>query len=128
MKINIKGKILVKTKTEIRTIPLAIAKQYGRKSCGFCDDFSSELADISAGGLGLDGWTFTIIRTERGEELFSGAEKAGYLNVKAVDEETYALIRGPCSIVGSYTWTAFRHSVSTLPKYLLGPYRDTYHD
>lgn len=91
IKVNIKGKLLVKTKTEVKTIPLATAKQYGRKSCGFCDDFSSELADISTGGLGLDGWTFTIIRTEKGEELFSGAEKAGYLNVKTVDEETYAL-------------------------------------
>ncbi len=91
IKINIKGKLLVKTKTEIRTVPLVTAKQYGRESCGFCDDFSSELADISTGGLGLDGWTFIIIRTERGENLFSSAEKAGYLNVKPVDEETYAL-------------------------------------
>jgi len=90
-KMNIKGKILVKTKTEIRTIPLATAKQYSRKSCGFCDDFSSELADISTGGLGLDGWTFTIIRTEKGENLFSSAEKAGYLNVRSVDEEANAL-------------------------------------
>jgi coenzyme F420 hydrogenase subunit beta len=90
-KINIKGKILVKTETEVRTIPLATAKQYSRKSCGFCDDFSSELADISTGGLGLDGWTFTIIRTEKGENLFSSAEKAGYLNVRSVDEEANAL-------------------------------------
>jgi len=90
-KINIKGKILVKTKSEVRTIPLATAKQYGRKSCRFCDDFSSELADISTGGLGLDGWTFIIIRTERGENLFSNAEKAGHLYVKTVDAETYAL-------------------------------------
>jgi len=90
-KMNIKGKILVKTKSEVETIPLAEAKQYARKSCGFCDDFSSELADISAGGLGLDGWTFTIIRTEKGEELFSKAEKAGFLDVKAVDKDAYAL-------------------------------------
>jgi len=90
-KMNIKGKILVKTKSEVKTIPLAEAKQYARKSCRFCDDFSSELADISTGGLGLDGWTFTIIRTEKGEELFSKAEKAGFLDVKAVDKDAYAL-------------------------------------
>ena len=90
-KLNIKGKILVKTKSEIATIPLAEAKQYARESCRFCDDFSSELADISTGGLGLDGWTFTIIRTEKGEELFSKAEKAGFLDVKAVDKDLYAL-------------------------------------
>lgn len=90
-KMNIKGKILVKTKSKVETIPLAEAKQYARKSCRFCDDFSSELADISTGGLGLDGWTFTIIRTEKGEELFGKAEKAGFLDTKAVDKDAFAL-------------------------------------
>jgi len=90
-KINIKGKMLVNTDSGIETISLAEVKQFARKSCGFCDDFSSELADISTGGLGLDGWTFTIIRTEKGEELFSDAEKAGFLDVKAVDKDAYAL-------------------------------------
>jgi len=88
---NIKGKMLVTTESEVKTIPLAEIKQYARKSCRFCDDFSSELADISMGGLGLDRWTFTIIRTEKGEELFANAEKAGLLNVKNVDKETNAL-------------------------------------
>lgn len=90
-KMNIKGKILIETIPEVKTIPLAEAKQYARKSCRFCDDFSSELADISTGGLGLNTLTFTIIRTEKGEELFSGAEKAGCLDVKTIDEETNAL-------------------------------------
>ena len=90
-KMNIKGKMLVTTKCGVESISLAEVKQYARKSCRFCDDFSSELADISAGGLGLDGWTFTIIRTEKGEELFSSAEKAGFLTVKTVGEEKYAL-------------------------------------
>jgi len=90
-KINIKGKMLVTTDAGVTTIPLKEIKQYARKSCSFCDDFSSELADVSVGGLGLDGWTFTIIRTEKGEELFSSAEKAGLLITKSVENETYAL-------------------------------------
>ena len=90
-KMNIKRKILVKTKSEVRTVPLAEAKQYARKSCRFCDDFSSELADISTGGLGLDGWTFTIVRTEKGEELLSGAERAGVIKTKDSNEEPNAL-------------------------------------
>lgn len=89
-KINIKGKMLVTTDSGVTEIPLAEIKQYARKSCSYCDDFSSELADISVGGLGLDGWTFTIIRTEKGEELFSSAEKAGYLRAKTLDEEAFA--------------------------------------
>lgn len=90
-KMNIKGKMIVTTDLGVKTIPLAEIKQYARKNCQFCNDFSSELADISVGGLGLKGWTFTIIRTEKGEELFSKAEAAGILNVRSVNEEPNAL-------------------------------------
>ena len=87
-KINIKrGKMFIKTKSEVKIIPLTEVKQYARESCRFCDDFSSELADISTGGLGLEGWTFVIIRTEKGEELFSSAEKAGVIKTRNVNEK-----------------------------------------
>ncbi len=89
-KINIKGKMLVTTEAGTTAIPLAEIKQYARKSCSVCEDFSSELADISVGGLGLDGWTFTVIRTEKGEELFSNAERAGFLNTKAIEEGAFS--------------------------------------
>jgi len=89
-KMNIKGKMLITTDAGVTAIPLAEIKQYARKSCSVCDDFSSELADISVGGLGLDGWTFTIIRTEKGEELFSNAEKAGFLNIKPIEKDSNA--------------------------------------
>lgn len=88
---NIKGKILIKTDPEVKTIPLAEAKQYAQESCRFCDDFSSELADISAGGLGLDKWTVTIIRTEQGEELFSKAEESGVIKTRDANGEPNAL-------------------------------------
>lgn len=90
-KINIKGKMLATLDTETVAIPLAEAKKYARKNCYSCQDFSSEFADISAGGLGLEGWTFIIIRTEKGEEIFSSAEKAGALITKGVSMEPNAL-------------------------------------
>jgi coenzyme F420 hydrogenase subunit beta len=91
-KMNIKGKVLVTTKSgEVKIIPLKKAKQYTRKSCLPCTDFSAELADISTGGLGLGGWTLTIIRTEKGEELFNEAEEAGLLKTKPAEEEERAL-------------------------------------
>jgi len=90
-KMNIKGKMLVTTESEVKAIPLADVKQYARKSCGFCDDFSSELADVSVGGLGLDGWTFVIIRTKEGEEIFEAAEKAGILETRPVEKGEFAL-------------------------------------
>jgi len=90
-KMNIKGKLFVTTDLGVTAIPLADVKQYARKSCGVCDDFSSELADISVGGLGLDGWTFTILRSEKGEQLFSGAEEAGFIKTKPIEEGTFSL-------------------------------------
>ncbi len=90
-KMNIKGKMLVTTDAGVTPVPLGDVKQYARKSCSLCKDFSSELADISVGGLGLDGWTFTIIRTEKGEELFSSAEKGGYIMTKPLEEGSFAM-------------------------------------
>lgn len=90
-KINIKGKILVTTKSgETTGIPLKEAKQYMRTACSKCIDFSSEFADISVGGLGLNGWTFTILRTEKGEELFDSAVQKGYLKTRPIEEEQRA--------------------------------------
>jgi coenzyme F420 hydrogenase subunit beta len=90
-KINIKAKILVTTKSgEVKVIPLKEAKQYTRKSCTLCTDFSAELADISVGGLGLNGWTFTILRTEKGEELFDKAVSKGFIKTRPVEEEKRA--------------------------------------
>lgn len=89
-KMNIKGKMLVTTPKGTTAIPLGDIKQYAKSSCSVCEDFSSELADISVGGLGLDGWTFTIIRTEKGEELFSNAEKAGFLESKPIEEGAFS--------------------------------------
>ncbi len=90
--VNIKGKMIVTLKNgAVQAIPLAEVKPYALEGCGFCDDFSSELADISAGGLGLNGWTFTIVRTEKGEELLSAAEKAGVIETRRANEEMNAL-------------------------------------
>jgi len=91
-KINIKGRMIITTKSgETRTVSLKEAKKYASKCVASCPDFSAELADISVGGLGLDGWTFTILRTEKGEELFQKAESDGLVRTKPIEEETRAL-------------------------------------
>jgi coenzyme F420 hydrogenase subunit beta len=90
-KMNIKGKlILTLNNGENKEIPLPEAKQYVSTFCVLCSDFSAELADISVGGLGLNDWTFTIIRTKKGLEIFEGAEKAGILKTRPVEEEQKA--------------------------------------
>jgi coenzyme F420 hydrogenase subunit beta len=90
-KINIKGKILITTSTEVRTIPLSGAKPYIRIGCRPCRDFSAELADISLGGLKLDGWTLAVVRTDIGEKAFLQAEKAGWLKTRPIEKDEPAL-------------------------------------
>jgi len=36
--------------------------------------------------LGLEGWTFVVIRTKEGEELFENAEKSGALMTRPVEQ------------------------------------------
>jgi coenzyme F420 hydrogenase subunit beta len=90
-KMNIKGKLFITTKSDVKDISLAEAKQYARENCRVCEDFSSEMADISVGGLGLEGWSFVVIRTENGERLFEMAEKAGVLETRPVEKDEPAL-------------------------------------
>jgi coenzyme F420 hydrogenase subunit beta len=90
-RMNIKGKMLITTSSGLHTVPLAAVKQYARESCRQCSDFSSELADVSAGGLGLNRWTFVVVRTEKGAELFDGAERVGVIKTRDVKEEPSAL-------------------------------------
>jgi coenzyme F420 hydrogenase subunit beta len=89
---NVKGKLIVRLKSgSSKIIPLSDVKQYTRRSCKFCKDFSAELADVSAGGLGLEGWTFTVMRTKKGEDFFDSALKCGMLKTRRVDEDDPAL-------------------------------------
>jgi coenzyme F420 hydrogenase subunit beta len=92
-KVNIKGKMIVKMKSgENITIPLKEAKKYASNCHYSCSDFSAELADISVGGVGLDGWTFTVLRTEKGEKLFRKAESEGLIRTKpTVGERAFEL-------------------------------------
>ena len=90
-KVNIKGKLIVTTRSgHVKKASLKEAKKYASNCVYSCSDFSAELADISVGGLGLDGWTFTILRTKRGEELFQSAESEGRIRTRPIEEEKRA--------------------------------------
>jgi coenzyme F420 hydrogenase subunit beta len=91
IKMNIKGKILLQLRSgEIREIPLKEARRYAEPFCKYCRDFAADLADISCGGVGLDGWTATVVRTDRGAAALSRAVETGLLEArKAGSDEPF---------------------------------------
>ncbi|MFW9994983.1 MAG: Coenzyme F420 hydrogenase/dehydrogenase, beta subunit C-terminal domain [Candidatus Odinarchaeota archaeon] len=76
-----KGKFILWTKdgkefdVPVKNFDSAVAD-----SCRLCINFASRLADISVGSIGTDdGWSTVVIRSEKGQSLVEGAEKAGYI-------------------------------------------------
>jgi coenzyme F420 hydrogenase subunit beta len=92
VKVNVKGKVIVSLKDGSDVvIPLKDARPLANEWCHHCPDFSAEHADISCGGLGMEGWTMVLIRTERGKDFFDRAVAAGALEVRPAEEEPHAL-------------------------------------
>ena len=92
VKINVKGQVYVTLDdgTDVM-IPLDECKPYANEWCHHCPDFAAEHADISFGGLGMNGWTMCVIRTEYGQDLWDRAVAAGVIQTRAADEEPQAL-------------------------------------
>ncbi len=86
-KFNVKGKVLIYKKGgELIEMPLKRAQEYARPECHHCGDFTGEVADISCGGVGSMDWTITILRTQRGEELFDRLVAEGRVETRSMDE------------------------------------------
>ncbi|MET0379788.1 MAG: Coenzyme F420 hydrogenase/dehydrogenase, beta subunit C-terminal domain [Spongiibacteraceae bacterium] len=88
--INIKGKVVVRLDDrngEVRTVSLKKYRDFARPACLYCTDYGAENADIGCGGIGLDGWTFTVIRTQRGHEVFQKALAAGILETRPFEDD-----------------------------------------
>ena len=91
-KVNVKGKVIVTLRNgEDVLIPLKDARPYANEWCHHCPDFSAEHADLSCGGLGMEGWTMILVRTEAGEDLVNRAVAAGVLELREAEEEPAAL-------------------------------------
>jgi coenzyme F420 hydrogenase subunit beta len=86
--INIKGKVVVTLDDgEVRTTSLKKYRNFARPACLYCLDYSVENADICAGGIGLDGWTFTLVRTEAGHKAFQAAIDDGWIETRPLEDE-----------------------------------------
>jgi len=86
--INIKGKVVIRLDDgEILNVSLKKYREWARPACLYCLDYGGENADIGAGGIGLDGWTYTLIRTRRGHEAFQAALADGWLETRPLSDE-----------------------------------------
>ena len=85
--INIKGKIVIKL-ADGREDARSLKKmgKYARPACLYCMDYSADTADIGLGGIGMDNWTFTVIRTEAGHKAFQALVDDGWVETKEFDE------------------------------------------
>jgi coenzyme F420 hydrogenase subunit beta len=91
-KVNVKGKVIVTLKNgEDILIPLKDARPYANEWCHHCPDFAAEHADLSCGGLGMEGWTMILVRSEYGEDYLKRAVEAGVLELRDAQEEQGAL-------------------------------------
>jgi glutamate synthase (NADPH/NADH) small chain len=69
-------------------VPIKKIKKYGRFGCFFCDDLTSEQADISVGSIGSEiGWSTVIIRTKRGAEFFQKALELNLIETQEMEED-----------------------------------------
>jgi coenzyme F420 hydrogenase subunit beta len=86
--INIKGKVVVRLDDgEVRTASLRKYRDFARPACLYCLDYGAENSDLAAGGIGLDGWTFTLVRTEEGHRAFQAAIDDGWLETRPLADE-----------------------------------------
>jgi coenzyme F420 hydrogenase subunit beta len=93
-KLDIKGKLLVwrRSTGERVDIPLKRLRPFTREGCRLCPDFAASLADLSVGGLGQqDGWTVTIVRTQRGADWLRDAAGAGAIELRPGQEDPAAI-------------------------------------
>lgn len=92
VKVNVKGKVIVTLKDGSDVIiPLKDARPFANEWCHHCPDFAAEHADLSCGGLGMEGWTMILVRSEKGEDFMQRAAAAGVLELRDADEEPGAL-------------------------------------
>lgn len=86
--INIKGKVVVRLDDgEVRTTSLRRYREWARPACLYCLDYGAENADLAAGGIGLDGWTFTLVRSEAGHRAFQAAIDDGWIETRPLEDE-----------------------------------------
>ncbi len=68
-------------------VPLNDVKSYARHNCHYCEDLTSDYADISVGSIGSpSGWSTVITRNDKGEKIYKEVIKAGLIESKSLKD------------------------------------------
>jgi coenzyme F420 hydrogenase subunit beta len=86
--INIKCKVVVTLDGgEVINASLKQYRKWARPACLYCLDYGVEHADVACGGIGIDGWTMTVVRNETGHRALQAAIDAGMIETRPLDDE-----------------------------------------
>ncbi|NIP29851.1 MAG: hypothetical protein GTO02_06295 [Candidatus Dadabacteria bacterium] len=84
--VNVKGKVIIELKDGREEImPLKDFHPFARPACLYCLDYAADNSDIGVGGIGLSGWTFVAVRTEKGHKFFQAAVDDDLFEIMPVD-------------------------------------------
>lgn len=77
------GKFIVNRPNEAPyEVKIRKLKELSRLCCRVCEDYTSELADLSIGNVGSpDGFSTVLVRSKKGKDILDAAEKAGLIEV-----------------------------------------------
>jgi coenzyme F420 hydrogenase subunit beta len=88
-KMNIdKGKFIINLKSgEEMAVDLKEVKSYARNNCHYCEDLTSDYADISVGSIGSQGgYSSVITRSKEGDEIFKEVADAGLIEYQSLKD------------------------------------------
>jgi coenzyme F420 hydrogenase subunit beta len=82
------GKFIINLKSgEQMDVPLKEVQKYARDNCHYCEDLTSDYADISVGSIGSqDGWSSVITRSKEADKLYKDIVKAGLIESKSLKD------------------------------------------
>jgi coenzyme F420 hydrogenase subunit beta len=86
-KLNIKEDVIITLRDGATIhVPFDEVDAIARPACLACTDFANDYADLSAGGLGSPaGYTTVLLRTEKGNRIYSEALAQGYISERKVE-------------------------------------------
>ncbi|MHA1930505.1 MAG: Coenzyme F420 hydrogenase/dehydrogenase, beta subunit C-terminal domain [Candidatus Thorarchaeota archaeon] len=95
----VRGNFAVTVGGNVSEWPIKELEEATSRSCYLCQDLTSKNSDISCGNIGSeDDWSTVIIRTEKGNKLFTSTLESGKILAEPLDAKSVRLIMNVAKI------------------------------